>query len=380
MFAPIAVDNIAFPQSSSLSTLDFIPESFEAFAAYSNYATASTATSQSFTPGPNTIARWGMGPNNQILGIAEGGGTVYKWDANTDTMTTHGTQSPGTIRNVVWDNVTNSWVICGTNSFVKVSCENLSVSSSIAVPTGQSGTQYPAVVAFGGKAYALPLVGVTTGTKVAIFDLVNNTSSLSSATVGSGGAFWGAVLNSIGTIYFASETAGTNTSIFEYNPQTDTGARFGTMSGNTGYGAINLPNGNVAFCALGINAAIYIVNPVSKAIQTITGTNFGYTTGICLGQNGHIYGIRSATTNNGLYGFNTTTNTGYLSSYGVIAAGSGDRGYQDLFSLADGRLIAMPGSGNSGRLQQWTYLQNPNNNTFTSIGAANPIMTSAKGT
>jgi len=379
MFAPIAVENVAFPQSSSMSTLDFIPESFEAFAAYSNYATASTATSQSFTPSPtiNTIMRWGMGPNNQILGIPEGGGTVYKWDANTDTMTTHGSQSPGTVRNVVWDNVTNSWVIAGTNSFVKISCADQTVSSSINVPTNK-GTQYPSVVAFGGKAYALPLVDTDVNTAIAIFNLVANTATTSS--VKPGFSYWGACLTSVGTIYFARETAAANDSIYEYNPVTDTGTAFGTLSGATGYSITNLPNGNVFLAALGVNQTCYIINPVSKGIQTIASAGFGYGTGICVGQNGHVYGIRSATTNNGIYGFNTTTNTGYLTSYGVTAPTSGDRGYQDFFSLSDGRLVAMPGQNNSGSLQVWTYLQNPNNNTFSTIGATNPIMTTGKGT
>jgi hypothetical protein len=37
----------------------------------------------------------------------------------------------------------------------------------------------------------------------------------------------------------------------------------------------------------------------------------------------------------------------------------------------------MPGQNNSGRGAYVTYL--PNNTTFSSIGAANPIMTSGKG-
>lgn len=382
MFAPIAVDNVDFPQSSSLSTLDFIPESFEAYQAYSNMPTASTATSQSFTPSPtiNTIMRWGMGPDNQILGIAEGGGTLYKWDANTDTMTTHGSQSPGTVRNVVWDNLTNSWVICGASSFVKISCANLSVSASISVPSN-TGTQYPAAVAFGGKAYAMPLVSVSSTTRVAIFDLVANTATTSSVTIGSStGGFWGAVLTSVGTIYFFKENSATNASIYEYNTVTDTGTLFGTLSGTPGYGPVNLTNGNILAPSLGINQNVSIINPVNKSVQIITTPGFGYTTGICLGQNGHVYGIRSATSNNGMWGFNTTTNTGYLTSYGVPAASSGDRGYQDFFSLADGRLVAMPGQNNSGRLTYWTYLSNPTNNTFSTIGAVNPIITNGKGT
>ncbi len=379
MFAPIAVDNVAFPQSSSLSTFDFLPESFEAFAAYSNYSvTSSLYTSQSFSTGLNAIFRWGMGPNNQILGMSEGGGTVYKWDANTDTMTTHGTQSPGTVRNIVWDNVTNSWVICGASSFVKISCANLTVSSSIAVPSN-TGTQYPAVVAFGGKAYALPLVSVSTTTRVAIFDLVANTSTTSSVTIGiaTGGGFWGAVLNSVGTIYFFREASATNNSIYEYNTITDSGSYFGTLGGNTGYGAVNLPNGLVAACALsntpGTN--IYIINPVNKSIQTRTGTAFAYSTGICIGQNGHIVGQNTGA-NSGIYGYNPTTGVGYKTNVALTNMGA-SRSYQDLFSLSDGRLINMPGQNNSGRLDYVTYL--PNNTTFPSIGAVNPIMTNSKG-
>jgi len=380
MFTPVAVDNIAFPESSSLSTLDFLPESFDAFQAYNNFTTSSTYTTQSFTTTPNAIMRWGMGPNNQILGVPEVGGTVYKWDANTDTMTTHGTKAIGTIRNIVWDNLTNSWVMCGTLSFVKISCDNLAVSSSISVPTNQ-GTQYPAVVAFGGKAYAMPLVSTGVNTAVAIFDLVANTATTSSVKTGvTGTGYWGACLTSVGTIYFAREPGGTNNAIFEYNPITDTGTNFATLTGSPGYGIINLPNGNVFVAALGVNQTVYIINPVNKAIQTIATAGFGYSAGICIGQNGHVYGIQSQSTgDNGIWGFNTTTNTGYLTQYAVQRPTSTARGFQDLFQLSDGRLIAMTGQNNSGRLVYYNYIDNPRNNTFPSIGAVNPIMTNGKG-
>lgn len=383
MFAPIAVDNIDFPQSSSMSTLDFIPESFEAFQAYSNFATSSTYTTQSFIPSPtiNDIMRWGMGPNNQILGIKEGtGGTVYKWDANTDTMTTHGTQSAGTVRNIVWDNLTNSWVICGTTSFVKISCDNLSVSSSISVPSN-TGTEYAAVVAYGGKAYGLPYVSVGASTSVAIFDLVNNTSTTSAVTTnGNNIGFWSAVLTSVGTIYFVRITGGTN-SIYEYNPQLDTGSNFASLTGTIGYGTTNLPDGNVFVPELGIGNC-YIINPVNKNIQTLTTPGFGFLTGICVGQTGNVYGMGSSSTaaENGIWGFNPYTNVAYKTQYDVRVPNPGSsRGFQDIFSLSDGRLILMPGTGNSGVLDYYTYLTNPNNNTFTNIGIVNPILNSGKG-
>lgn len=383
MFAPIAVDNIAFPQSSSMSTLDFIPESFEAFEAYSNYTTSSTATSQSFS---NVVTyaqgRWGMGPNGRILGVSETGTTANVWDTNTNTLSAGiSLGTTGTNRNVVWDNVTNSWVVCGTSNFVKVNCDTLAT-TAIAVPTGQTGTQYPSVVAFGGKAYALPLVSAGSSTKVAIFNLVNNTSTLSANTIGVAIAgFWGAVLTSIGTIYFFAESAGTNISIYEYNPITDTGTAFATLTGNPGYGPINLPNGNVFAPGLGVNQNAFIINPRNKSIQTITSAGFGYGTGICVGQTGHPFGVRSAATgDNGIWGFNTRTNSGYLSNLSVQRPSSGDRGFQDMFSLPDGRLVLMPGNSNSGILAYYTFLSQPANNTFSSIGSVNPIMTSGKGT
>lgn len=379
MFAPIAVDNIDFPQRASLSTLDAIPESFEAFQAYSNVPTASTFTTQSFTTIINTIYRWGINGNGKILGISESGGSAFVWDTNTETSSSVASVAPGTVRNVVWDNLTNSWVICGQDSFVKVNCDTLAT-TVITNPTN-AAVGYAAAVAYGGKAYAVPLSGTSTNSAVAIYDLVTNTASTSSAKIGvsSTTGFWGACLTSVGTIYFARETGVANQSIYEYNPTTGTGTLFGTFSGATGYGITNLPNGNVFIPSLGINGTVYIVNPVNKGIQTIATAGFGYQAGICVGQNGHPYGIRSATTNNGMWGFNTTTNTGYLTSYTVPAATSGDRGYQDFFSLADGRLVAMPGQSNSGRLTYWTYLQNPKNNTFSQIGAGNAIMQNAKG-
>jgi len=381
MFAPVAAQNIDFPTRTSLSTLDFIPESFDAYRAYSAIPTASTYSTQSYTTNINAIMRYGINDTGKILGIPEGGGTTFIWDTTTETSSSAGSISPGTVRNVVWDNLTNSWVIAGSTSFVKVDCDTLAT-ASIAVPTN-SGSQYPAVVAYGGKAYAMPLVSVTSATRVAIFDLVANTSTTSSVTHGGNTTgFWGAVLNSIGTIYFFKELAATNGSIYEYNPATDTGTLFGTLSGNSGYGPTNLPNGNVFAPALGVNLTVCIINPVNKAIQTIATAGFGYETGICVGQNGHPYGIRSlaGVGNSSIWGFNTSTQTGYKTQYFVAEPTSGGRGFQDLFSLPDGRLIAMPGVSNSGRLVYYTYLSNPRSNTFSQVGSANPIIQTGKGT
>lgn len=381
MFSPIAVDNIAFPQRTSLASLDAIPESFEAYQAYSNMPTASTYTTQSVLTSQTSILRCGINDAGKILCIPEGGGTTFIWDTVTETSSSAGSITPGTTRNVLWDSVTNSWVVCGTNSFTKVNCDTLAT-TAINVPTNQ-GTQYAAVSVTGGKAYALPLSSTGTNTAVAIFDLVANTATTASAPVGisSTTGFWSACVTTLGTIYFGRETSTTNQSIYEFNPQTNTGTLFGTLSANAAYGMMNLTNGNVFIPGLGVNGSVYIVNPSNKSIQTIATAGFGYQTGICLGQNGHPYGIRSASSGiTGIWGFNPTTNTGYLTQYAVPAATSGDRGYQDFFSLADGRLIAMPGQNNSGRLTYWTYLQNPRNNTFPLIGPANPIVANGKGT
>jgi len=378
MFAPVAAQNIDFPQRTSLSTLDFIPESFDAFQAYSNTPTASTYSTQSILTSVDTIMRCGINDTGKIFCIQEvDGGTPFIWDTNTNTSSSISPISAGTVRNVVWDNFTNSWVVAGSNAFVKVNCDTL-VTASIAVPTN-SGSQYPAVVAYGGKAYAAPLVGTNAQTAIAIFDLVANTATTSSVKIGTGG-WWGASLTSVGTIYFCKETAAGN-SLYEYNPVTETGTAFGTLTGTPGYGITNLPNGNIFIPSLGTNQSVFIVNPVNKAIQTIATAGFGYNTGICVGQNGHPYGIQSqsGTSDNGIWGFNTTTNAGYLTQYAVPRPGTGGRGFQDFFSLADGRLIAMPGSSNSGRLIYYTFLRNPRNNTFSQVGAGNPIMQNAKG-
>lgn len=378
MFAPVAVDNIQFPTRTSLSTLDFIPESFDAFQAYSNIPTSSTYTTQSIITSANGTYRWGINDTGKILGVQEGGGPIFIWDTVNETSSSIASISLGTaIRNVVWDNLTNSWVICGTTAFMKVNCDTLAT-SSIAVPTNV-GTQYPAVVAFGGKAYGLPLVTTGANTAIAIFDLVANTATTSSVKPGTGG-WWSAIVNSVGTIYFCKEN-GTTTTLYEYNPTTTSGSAFANFSGTPGYGLTNLPNGNVFIPNYGVNQTVYIVNPVSKAIQTIATAGFGYYSGICVGQNGHPYGIGSSTVSadNNIWGFNTTTNLGYKTQYRVQGPSTGGRGFQDLFSLADGRLVAMPGISNNGLLVYYTFLQNPRNNTFSQVGVGNPIMQNAKG-
>jgi hypothetical protein len=240
-------------------------------------------------------------------------------------------------------------------------------------------------VTYGGKLYGIPFVSVTASTKVAIVDLVNNTSTLSVNTIGATGGFWGGVLTSVGTIYFVREV-GSATTIYEYNPATDTGTNFGNMAGNTGYGVVNLPDGNVFIgpvqtpTTFAVNTC-YIVNPTNKQIQTLTNIPFSVYSGLCVGQSGIVYGMRSEATGtaNGIYGFNPKTNTAFLTQYAIQRPTAGQRGFQDMYSLADGRLVLMPGLQNSGRLVYYTYLDNPNNNTFPIIGTANPIMTNGKG-
>jgi hypothetical protein len=146
-------------------------------------------------------------------------------------------------------------------------------------------------------------------------------------------------------------------------------------------------NGNVFIAPLSTTPTFtavtcYIVNPTNKAIQTLTSLPFGYYSGLCVGQSGIVYGISSqasANTAHGFYGFNPATNTAFTTQYVLQRPTSGQRGFQDAFSLSDGRIVLIPGQNNSGRLVYYSYLQNPNNNTFPGIGVANPIMGNSKG-
>ena len=385
MFAPVAVDNIAFPERTSLSTLDFIPESFEAWNAYSNIPTASTYTTQSIVTSFNSGGaggRWGMGPNGKIFGVYEAATTGFVWNISSNSMDTGiSLDSPGTTRNVLYDNLTNSWVLCGNGKFVKINCDTY-LSSSITLPNnGSTFTQsYPATVVFGGKAYGLPLTNTSATTGVLIVDLVANTATTSSVKAGNG-TYWGGILNSIGTIYFFQENGGTNVSIFEYNPTTTSGSSFGTLAGTPGYNCTNLPDGTVLVSSLGATGNNYIINPVNKAIATLAKSNFTTATGLCVGQDGNAYAISSTagTGLNGIFRWNPRTQTGMDTGFVVQRPSGGGRGFNDMFSLSDGRLVAMPGGNNNGLLVYYSYLANPSNNTFPQIAVANQIMANGKG-
>lgn len=380
MFAPIAVDNINFTQRATISTLDFLAESFEAWDAYSNIPTASTYTTSSTTTNLSWIGRWGISGDGRLLGIDETGTTAVILNTDTNTTSSITVSGAGTIRNVLWDSITNNWVVCGSSNFVKVNCDTLST-TSIAVPANYTANQYASVVAYNGKVYACPLANINVSSAPIIVDLVANTAVTSSVKFGNTSGYWGAVLNSIGTIYFFTENGATNASILEYDPQTDTGTKFGTLTSTPGYLVTNLPDGRVYAAQYNAGTSIYLIDPKTKVISTISkgGVSSGQN-GICVGQNGHVYAIRSAQTgNNGIYGFNPKTNVMYQTQYLVQAPSSGDRGFQDLFSLADGRLVALPGQNNSGRITYYTYLAYPNNGTISNIGAANPIVQGGKG-
>lgn len=383
MFAPVSFQDISFPERTVMGTLDTIPRAFNAWNSYSNQATASVPTTSSYyTTSLNGIGRYGLAANDRILGVLETGTTAYIWDTNTNTeIGSVALTNPGTIRKVVYDNLTNSWVVCGSNNFIKINCET-TASTNIAVPTQQGG-QYASAIAYNGKAYGLPLVSTNANTAVAIFDLVANTSTTSSVKPGTGG-WWGTTLTSVGTIYFFKETAGTNNSVYEYNPVTDTGTLFGTMSGTTGYMPTNLPDGRVWVGQYNATTS-YIINPNNKAITTITGAvTYGYM-GICVGQDGKVYTMvsNSGSGTSTLIYFNPLTNiaTNMSSQLVFTRPSTGDRGYQDMFQLADGRIVLMPGQNNSGRLVYVNYLASGNgrNNGYTPNGMANPIMTTGQG-
>ena len=392
MFAPVSFQDISFPERAVMGNLDMIPEAFGAWNQYSNQATASVPTTSSYfttslSGSGAAIPRWGLGANNRLLGVAENGTTAYIWDANTNTeVGSVALTNPGTIRKVVYDNLTNSWVVCGSNNFIKVNCDT-TASTNIAVPTN-TGNNYPSVVAFNGKAYGLPLVSVASTTRVAIFDLLANTSTTSSVTLGASAGtagYWGAVLNSIGTIYFFKEAGATGTAIYEYLPSLDTGSFFGTMTSSPGYFPTNLPDGRVWTGQYG-NSGSYYINPNDKQITNISGSiNFGLS-GVCVGQDGKVYTLRSSTGAAGistLIYFNPKNNVTTSMTNQIIFTRptSGDRGYQDLVQLSDGRMVVLSGQNNSGRLVYVNYLASGNdkNNGYTSAGMTNPIMITGQG-
>lgn len=386
MFSPVAAQDISFPERAVMGNLDMIPEAFAAWTSYSNQPTASAPTTSSYyTTSVNGIARWGLANNGRMLGVVENSTTAYIWDTNTNTeLGSVALTNPGTIRKVVYDGVTNSWVVCGNNNFIKVNCET-TASTNIAVPSNV-GSQYASVVTFNGKAYGLPLVTTGNNTRVAIFDLVANTSTSSSVTLGAsnaGAGYWGVALNSIGTIYFYKENGATGTSIYEYNPALDSGSFFGTLASTPGYVVTNLPDGRV-WNAQYNGTTSYVVNPNNKVISTITGTAaYGYM-GICVGQDGKVYTIvGSSGARSTLTYFNPANNSSYEMTSQLLFTrpSSGDRGYQDLFQLADGRMVVCPGQNNSGRLVYVNYLQSGNNrnNGYTNIGMVNPIMINGGG-
>lgn len=386
MFAPVAFEDISFPERVVMGNFDMIPASFNAWTQYSNQPTASVPTTSSyFTTSVNGIARWGLGSNNRLLGVLEGGTTAYIWDANTNTeVGSVALTNPGTIRKVVYDNLTNSWVVCGTNNFIKVNCET-TASTNIAVPTN-TGNNYPAVVAFNGKAYGLPLVSVGSTTRVAIFDLVGNTSTTSSVTLGASAGtagYWGACLNSLGNIYFFKENGATNTAIYDYNPVLDTGSYFGTLASTPGYVVTNLPDGRV-FSAQYNGTSAYLINPNNRNITTVTGTaSYGYM-GVCVGQDGKVYTlVSSLSARSTLTYFNPKNNTSVEMTSQLLFTrpSSGDRGFQDLAQLSDGRIVVLPGQNNSGRLVYVNYLASGNNrnNGYTNSGMTNPIMQNGGG-
>lgn len=385
MFAPVAFEDISFPERQVMGNLDSLNRSFGAWGSYSNQLTASAYTTSSyFTSSVNGLARWGLGSNNRLLGILETSTTAYIWDANTNTQVgSVSLTNPGTIRKVVYDNLTDSWVVCGSNNFVKVNCQT-TASTNIAVPTNQ-GTEYPSVVAFNGRAYGLPLASTGVNTAIAIFDLVGNTATTSSVKPGTGG-WWGAVYNSIGTIYFFKENGGTNNAVYEYNPVTTSGSLFGTMTGIPGYLPTNLPDGRVWTAQYG-GSTSYVINPINKVITTFTGSvNYGYM-GVAVGQDGNVYTMVGQSNvsgpNSTLIYFNTKNNLAYNLGTQITFTkpSSGDRGYQDLFQLSDGRLAVMPGQNNNGQGVYVNYLASGNNknNGYTNSGMSNPIMQNGGG-
>jgi len=378
MFSPVSFQDVSFPTGITATTLDSIPESFNAWQSYSNVPTASTYTTQSFTTSfPLTaLGRWGLAANGEILGVPESGGTSYIWKTSNNTLQVGPNISIGTIRKVLYDAITNSWVVMGGSSLAKVSCVNTSSVTTIANPTNQ-GSQYASAVVFNGRAYGTPLTGMGVNTSVAIWDLVANTAVTASGALNGNVSRWGAVVTSVGTIYFAPESGG---NILEFNPTTGTGTTFGNISGAPGYSITNLPNGNVFMAQLtAATSTKYVINPVNKNIKSFTGSGIGSALGNCVGQDGLAYYMIADTTNANLNAFNPVNESSFSTGITLQRPTSGNRGYQDMFTLADGRLIMMPGQNNAGRVVYVTNSNNPNNNTYSLDSMVNPIMFNGGG-
>ena len=345
MFSPVAVQDISFPATKA--TLDSTYAFFEAQAAYNNTPSASAATTQSIAGVNSTIADPIFEPTGKILIANDGGGNYQIFDTNTNTFQTVVGASTGG-RSGCYDPDTNSWIVVGYNNIKKIPVTNTGSISTCSYPTNGGATQYSSTIAYNGLVYSAPYVGMGAQSSIMIYDPKTNTATTASGALNGNAERLGAAIGGDGALYFG---AGSASSILRYVPETNT-ANTIAASANGFNGMVSLPNGNIFWGDMP-SGRFFEYSWETKTVRTITFTppTFNGRWGkMTLGMDGLVYIMNSRGAGTPaeciVWAYNYKTQTIFATQYRLPASStSGDRMYQGIAALPDGRLLGIPGQG-----------------------------------
>jgi hypothetical protein len=346
MFAPITVQDISFPPAIQ-TTLDNVGTFFEAQQQYTTVPSASNSTTQSIAGANSVIGTPILEPGGKILIGNDGGGDYQIFDTNTNTFQTVVGAATGA-RSGCYDPITNSWIVIGYNNIKKIPVNATGSISTCAYPTNGGATQYSSAIPLNGKVYAAPFVGMTAQSSLLIYDTVTNTATTASGALSGTAERFGSAIGGDGFLYFG---AGSATTALRYNPVTNA-ANTITAAANGYNGMISLPNGNI-FWGDFPSGRFFEYSWETKTTKTITftpPTNPGRWARMALGADGMAYVISSRASGTPalcpvwIYDYRTGT---FKATQWVLPASNttGDRQYQGIVSLPDGRLVGLPGQG-----------------------------------
>lgn len=346
MFAPITVQDISFPPAIQ-TTLDNVGAFFEAQQHYNNVPSQSAATTSSIAGANSVIADPILEPGGKILIANDGGGDYQIFDTNTNTFQNLVGVSTGG-RSGCYDPVTNSWIVIGYNNIKKIPVNATGSVSTCAYPTNGGATQYSSAIPLNGKVYSAPFVGMGVNSSLLIYDTVTNTATTASGALNGSAERFGSAIGGDGFLYFGA--GGANTAL-RYNPVTNT-ANTITVSANGYNGMVSLPNGNI-FWGDFASGRFFEYSWETKTAKTITftpPTNPGRWGRLTLGADGMVYIINSRGAGTparcSVWIYNYKTGTFNATQYFLPASNTtGDRQYQGIVSLADGRLLGIAGQG-----------------------------------
>jgi hypothetical protein len=291
MFAPVAVENITFPQQSLLDWSAFENNQWNrAGTAYFTSTNDVSYASATLVGTTNVCASATMASNGKIYAGPESSANIVVLDTNNDTISTIGTSIVNSY-SAFYNDYTKKAYLCAGAIYV-IDTTNDTYSGSIALAAGTL-SMFSGLGLDGRYAYG---TGWFTNRSWQVLDMINGV--MTTTGVSSAGDNLNGSMGQTGKIY--AGCGGSSTGIKVYDPANNTTEAIGpALSYSDSYrDVVPHPDGNLySFPAFNGSQPILRITPRASgltdtvtALDSINGTTY-LTFRLCVGADGVIYGV-----------------------------------------------------------------------------------------